>query len=111
MKLQRVLCSLGLHKFRTIEMTDCFSTTYVDKNWGPIKHMVWYQMCSCCGKRRLKDTVKKDTLSERHNGVEYARIAWIEHGKMYLGNGDTKPFLPPKPKKTADLVVFKGGKE
>lgn len=33
MKLQSMLCSIGLHKYRTIEMTDCFTTTYVDKNW------------------------------------------------------------------------------
>lgn len=73
--------------------------------------MVWYQICSCCGKRRVKDTVKKDTISDRHNGVEYARTAWVEYGKMYLGNGETKPFPSPQPKKKADLVVFEGGKQ
>jgi hypothetical protein len=104
MVFQKLGCSIGLHKYRTIEMTDCFTTTYEDKNWGPIKHMVWYQVCSCCGKRRVKDTVKKDTLTgSRHNGVEY--------GKVYLGKGETKTPQQPKPKKTADLIVFQGGKK
>jgi hypothetical protein len=111
--MQKLLCSIGIHKYRTIEMTDCFTTSYVDKpNWQPTRHMVWYQICMCCGKRRLKDTVNKDSIvgGTRHNGVEYARTGWVEYGKMYLGNGEVKQH-PPKHK--AEIVQFKvhdGGK-
>lgn len=112
MKLRKSLCYIGIHKYRTINMTDCFTTSYVDKpHWQPIKHMVWYQQCLCCGKRRMKDTVKRDSIySTRHNGVEYARIGWVEYGKMYLGQGESIKTDPtPKPQKPK-LSVIKGDK-
>lgn len=103
------LCYIGIHDYKTIDLTDCFNTRYTDRpNSLPIKHMVWYQQCSCCKKRRLKDTVKKDSVfSTRHNGVEYARTGWVEYGKMYIGNGESKTFPPvaPKPKKTTLKLV------
>jgi len=74
--------------------------------------MVWYQQCACCGKRRAKDTVNKDMMfSTRHNGVEFARIGWVEYGKAYIGNGKetTLPPTAPKPTKTK-LKVVNGGK-
>lgn len=111
--MQKLLCKLGIHSYKTIGMTDCFTTTFTDKpRWSPIKHMVWYQQCSCCYKRRVKDTVKKDSLySNRHNGVEYARVAWVEQGKMYLGNGiEQKPVTPQPVNKKPKLKVFDGGK-
>lgn len=94
-------------------MTDCFTTQYVDKNWNPIKHIVWYQICRCCGKRRVKDTYKKDTIgSTRHAGIEYARVAWVEHAKIYLGNRQIKEFgLRQTPIKTKPkLTVIDGNK-
>jgi hypothetical protein len=108
--MQKLLCKIGIHSYINVEMTNCFTTTYNDKNWGPIKHIVWYQVCGCCGKRRVKDTYKKDTIGgTRHAGIEYARVAWVTYGKVYLGNGEIiKPFNtpPPKPK----LKVLEGGK-
>lgn len=111
--MQELLCKLGIHSYKTINCTDCFTTTFTDKpNWPPIKHMVWYQICSCCGKRHVKDTVKKDSLySNRHNGVEYAKIGWITYGRMYLGEGKEVTFNPPAPKpKKPKLTVVDGGK-
>lgn len=112
--MQKLLCAIGIHKYRTVDMTDAFTTSYTDKPyWPPIKHMVWYQQCTCCGKRRMKDTVKRDSVdSTRHNGVEYARTAWVEHGRMYIGNGTWN--ATPKPKPAAKVVPFTvhdGGKK
>jgi hypothetical protein len=111
--LSKLFCLFGIHSYKTIDMTDCFTTSYSDRpSWSPIRHMVWYQQCSCCKKRRLKDTVKKDNVfSSRHNGVEYARIGWVEYGKMYKGNGESKMLPPsqPKPKKPK-LKVVEGGR-
>ena len=110
--MQKLLCKIGLHSYKTIECTSCFTTEFVGSPGRlPTKHMVWYQQCRCCGKRFMKDTVKKDTygFTHRHNGVEYARVAWVEHGRMYLGSGqevETKPPTPLKPK----LKVVDGGK-
>lgn len=111
--MKKFLCSIGIHKYRTIEMTDCFTTSYSDRpNWQPVKHMVWYQICSCCGKRRMKDTLKQDSVygKTRHNGIEYARTGWVEYGRMYIGNGLSKEF-PPKPKASVvPFEVIKGDK-
>lgn len=114
--MQKLLCKIGLHSYKTIECTDCFTTRWEDRpKWSPIKHMVWYQQCDCCGKRRMKDTHKKDTygLSKRHNGMEHARVAWVTYGKVYLGDGQTvtPPAQPPKPtNKRPKLKVVDGGK-
>ncbi len=109
--MQELLCMIGIHSYKTIECTDCFTTGYSDRpSWKPIRHMVWYQQCDCCGKRRLKDTVKKDTVySTRHNGVEYARVAWVERGRMYLGSGQEAKPKSPTPLKP-NLRVVDGGK-
>ena len=112
--MQKYLCKIGLHSYRNVEMTDCFTTQYTDRNWLPIKHIVWYQVCRCCGKRRVKDTYKKDTIGgTRHAGIEYARVAWVEYAQVYLGNGEIKkyavnqtPLRTNKPK----LTVIKGDK-
>lgn len=111
--MKPLLCLIGIHKYKIIEMTDCFTTTYTDHpTWSPIKHMVWYQQCTCCGKRRMKDTVKKDMMfSTRHNGVEYARVGWVEFGKAYIGNGNSKTIPPSQPaKRKPKLKVVDGGK-
>ncbi len=111
--MKLLLCSIGIHKYKTIEMTDCFTTSYTDRpSWSSIKHMVWYQQCTCCGKRRMKDTVKKDIgYSTRHNGVEYARVGWVEFGKAYIGNGNSKTIPPNQPaKRKPKLKVVDGGK-
>jgi hypothetical protein len=70
--------------------------------------MVWYQQCSCCGKRRVKDTVKQDSVngSRRHNGVELAKVNWVENGVMYLGSG--KSFKPQPIRRKPRLTVIKG---
>lgn len=104
--MQTLLCKIGVHNYKTIDMTDCFNTGYSDRpDWLPIKHMVWYQQCACCKKRRLKDTVKKDSVfSSRHNGVEYARTDWVEYGKMYKGNGESKTFPPVAPKSKKPIL-------
>lgn len=104
--MRKLLCMIGIHEFKTIDCTDCFNTNYTDKNWI-IKHMVWYQKCSCCGKRRLKDTVKKDSIfTTRHNGIEYARVNWVENDVMYLGSG----IVTEPPIKKPKLTVVDGGK-
>ena len=111
--MRKLLCAIGIHKYRTMDMTDTFNTTYVDRPHSiPIKHMVWYQLCSCCGKRRVRDTVKRDGIgsSNRHNGVEYARVAWVEYGRMYLGDGEWKNY-PPTKAKVVPLTVHDGGKK
>lgn len=109
--MQKHLCKIGIHKYVSLNMTDCFTTEYTDRNWT-VKHVVWYQQCSCCGKRRLKDRYKKETLSSStHAGIEYARVGWETYGRMYLGKGETVTLPPtaPKPTKTK-LRVFEGGK-
>jgi len=109
--MQKFLCMIGIHSYKTIECTSCFTTSYKDRpSWSPTRHMVWYQQCSCCGKRRLKDTVKQDAIyTTRHNGVEYARVAWVEYGRMYLGDGQEVKPKPPTPLKPK-LKVVDGGK-
>ena len=103
---RRIVCAVGVHDWYTVDVTSCFTTSYSDRpNWSPIRHMVWYQRCRCCGKRRMRDTVKKDTVySSRHNGVEHARVAWVEHAQIYLGDGQVKNPTPKKP----TLTVIKG---
>lgn len=114
MKLRKPLCLIGWHKYRSVDCTSFFHTNVTDKGVKQytINHMVWYQQCSCCGKRILKDTVKKDMaffFDKRHNGVEKARVDWVEHGIMYLGNGNYKKPQPPAPIKLK-LKVITGGK-
>jgi hypothetical protein len=110
--MQKYLCKIGIHRYVSLEMVDCFTTAYVDTTWGPIKHIVWYQQCSCCGKRRVKDTYKKDTLGgTRHAGIEYARVGWVTYGRAYIGNGESRTLLPTAPKPTKKkLRVIDGGK-
>lgn len=110
--MQRWLCKIGLHNYVSMNITDCFTTSYTDRNWSPIKHVVLYQQCSCCGKRRLKDRYKKETYSSTsHAGIEYARVGWETYGRMYLGSGKetTLPPTAPRPTKTK-LKVVNGGK-
>ena len=109
--MQKHLCKIGIHKYVSLNMTDCFTTEYTDRNWT-FKHVVWYQQCSCCGKRRLKERYKKEAIrSSSHAGIEYARLGWETYGRMYLGKGETATLPPtaPKPTKTK-LRVFEGGK-
>jgi len=111
--MQKLLCKIGIHNYKTIDVTDCFTTSYSDRpSWPPTKHMVWYQQCSCCGKRRLKDTMKEDAIyTTRHNGVEYARTGWVEYGRMYFGEGKTvTPTARPPIKKKPKFNVVDGGK-
>lgn len=109
--MQQYLCKIGMHKYVSIDMTDCFTTKYTDRDWT-INHVVWYQQCSCCGKRRMKDNYKKETLSiSSHAGIEYARLGWETYGRIYIGNGKERT-LPPtalKPTKTK-LKLIEGGK-
>jgi hypothetical protein len=110
--MQKYLCKIGLHKYVSLNMTDCFTTNYTDQKWT-IKHVVWYQQCSCCGKRRLKDRYKKEVVfyDTPHAGIEYARVGWETYGRMYLGKGQevTLPPTAPKPSKSK-LKVIDGGK-
>jgi hypothetical protein len=104
--MQKYLCKLGLHKYVSLNMTDCFITGYIDRDWT-IKHVVWYQQCYCCGKRRLKESYKRETLSiSAHAGIEYARLGWETYGRMYLGGGKETTLKPIEPK----LKVIEGGK-
>lgn len=115
--MQKYLCKIGLHKYVSINMTDCYRSSYGDK--GPTaNHIVWYQQCSCCSKRRMKENYRKEvkqvlgyTVKEYHNGIEYARVGWETYGRMYLGSGKetTLPPTAPKPTKTKFKVVD-GGK-
>ena len=90
---RKLLCLIGFHKYRTFETCDTFTTTFTNSKWAPIKHFVWYDQCHCCGKRRMRDTVKDDSIySDRHNGVEWARVQWVEKGWAYLGNNTMKHF-------------------
>lgn len=114
--MRKLLCKIGIHSFQTVDCTNCFETGYSDRpNWSPIAHMVWYQRCSCCGKRRVKDTVKQDVLlssNARHNGIEFARVNWVENNIMYIGKGlESKqpPTTPPK-KQRPNFKVLDGGK-
>jgi hypothetical protein len=106
---RKIVCALGFHRWYTVDATNCFATTYNDMpRWEPRHHMVWYQQCSCCGKRRAKDTVKQDSISghERHNGVELARVNWVENGVMYLGSKGS--FKVPPVRRKPRLTVIKG---
>lgn len=102
MNPRKILCFVGIHKYRTIDMTTRFHTTYADKpKWSPVHHILWYQQCSCCGKRKLKDTVKKDRIfKDPHRGVEYARVGWEEYGRMILDGDETRELPPNPPKKS-----------
>lgn len=115
---RKFLCLIGWHKYRTFETCASFNTFYKDKAWGPIKHFVWYAQCQCCGKRKLRDTVKKDSLdslSDRHNGVEWARVQWVEKGWAYLGNNTMKHFGGSlhvmQPGDVKPFAVIDGGKK
>jgi endo-beta-N-acetylglucosaminidase D len=113
--MRKLLCKIGIHNYESVNMTDCFTTNIKSKDFK-IKHIVWYQSCSCCGKRRLKDNYKKDIIgymaNDKHAGIEYARLAWERYNNMYLGEGQvlTPPSHPPKPAKTPNLKVIDGGK-
>ena len=103
--MKKLSCYIGIHNYKTIDLTDCFTSTYTDRpTWGSIKHMVWYQQCADCKKRRAKDSMKKDLYhGGRHEGIEYARVGWVEYGKMYLGKNrgiSTPPPVKTKPKLT-----------
>ena len=115
MGLRQMLCSVGIHKYHVVELTDCFYTTYTEKpEWPPIKHMLYYRQCSCCGKRSTQDTYAKDAMISggRHNGIEYAKVAWIEHGKVYLGSDKWKAEPPQKPRATVvPFTVYTGDKK
>ena len=108
--MKKLSCYIGIHNYKTINLTDCFHSRYTDRpTWGSIKHMVWYQQCADCKKRRAKDSMKKD-LGYReggwHEGIEYARVGWVEYGKMYLGSN--KGISTPPPTKTKPkLTVIK----
>lgn len=110
--MQKYLCKIGLHKYISMNMTNCFTTTYTDRKWE-IKHVVWYQQCSCCGKRRLKDRYKKEVAfyDTPHAGIEYARVGWETYGRMYLGKGETATLPSPTPNPSKPkLKVVNGGK-
>lgn len=115
--MQKYLCKIGLHKYLSLEMTDCFRSTYTGKNYIT-NHVIWYQQCSCCGKRHLKENYKKEvkqvlgfTNKECHAGIEYARVGWETYGRMYLGSGKEKPAPPTAPKQTkSKLKLIDGGK-
>ena len=109
--MQKYLCKIGLHIYVSLEMTDCFTTFYTDRNYT-IKHIVWYQLCSCCGKRRLKERYKKEVYSSTfHAGIEYARLGWETYGRMYLGDGKEVTLPPKAPKPTKPkLKIISGGK-
>lgn len=74
--------------------------------------MVWYQQCSCCGKRRMRDNYKNEATVPgwKHGGIEQARVQWETYGIMYLGNGIEQTALPPKPIKKK-LTIIDGGKK
>lgn len=110
--MQKWLCKIGVHKYVSLNVVDCFTTHYKDKGWT-VKHVVWYQMCSCCGKRRLKERYKKETYSSTsHAGIEYARLNWETYGRMYLGEGKDVALPPPTPKPTKNkLTIIDGGKK
>ena len=109
MHIRSILCAIGIHDYHTVDLTDCFSTTYTDRNWGPIKHIVYYKRCSCCGKRITKSTYKNDVIysGSQHAGIEYAKTAWEEYGTMYLG--PSREYV--KPTNKPNFIVYDGGKK
>jgi hypothetical protein len=108
--MRKLMCKLGLHKYVSLKTADCFRTVYTDKNWT-IKHVIWYQQCSCCGKRRLKERYKQETYSSTsHAGIENARVEWETYGRMYLGSGQTYTPTAPQPTTKSKLKVIEGGK-
>lgn len=110
MNYNKYLCMVGIHQYRTADLTDCFYTQYRDTTWGPIKHMVYYLQCKCCGKRSFKTTYKKDIIgSGHHSGIEYAKVGWLEHEIMYLGDGVTRRL--GQPARGGKLSVVDGGKK
>lgn len=112
--MQKYLCMIGIHRYHTVDLTDFFTTTYLGISRIPIKHIVWYQACKCCGKRRVKDTYKKDTFGDTHHpGIEHAKVAWVEHSIAYVGNGQKKTYpdqTPPK-KSKLKLKIIEGSKK
>lgn len=110
--VQKYLCKIGLHKYVSLNMPSRYTTTYTDRNYT-ISHVIWFQQCSCCGKRKLKDNFKKEAFlgsSAPHAGIEYARLGWEVYGRMFLGNGEEIAIpTTPKPTKTK-FKVFDGGK-
>lgn len=103
--MKKIKCLLGLHQWQTVDLATGFHTIYTDVSNLPIYHLVYYQMCKCCAKRRLKDTVKKDVFfGSRHNGIEAARVAWVEYGKI-PNSGLTRRTDPPTPKKPKLEIV------
>ena len=105
---RKILCAIGAHEWHTVGAANCFRTEWT--NGTTMHHMVWYQQCSCCKKRRLKDTVKQDCLYGlcRHNGVELARVEWVERGIMYPGPGKSISTDVIPIKKKPQLTVIKG---
>ena len=109
--MQQYLCKIGFHRYVSLNSTNCFNTRYTDKDWT-IQHMVWYQQCSCCGKRRMRDNYKNEAVFSnwKHGGIEQARVQWETYGIMYLGNGIEQVAAPPKPTKKK-LTIIDGGKK
>jgi len=109
--MQQYLCKIGFHRYVSLNTTNCLNTRYTDKNWT-IQHMVWYQQCSCCGKRRMRDNYKNEARVPdwKHGGIEQARVQWETYGIMYLGNGVEQVADPPKPTKKK-LTIIDGGKK
>lgn len=110
MKIQPMLCAVGIHRYKTVDLTNCFYTVYRDTTWGPVHHMVYYLQCKCCGKRSFKSTYKQDAHGESHHGgIEYAKAGWVDHGVMYLGDGVTR--RPGQAARGGKLSVVQGGKK
>jgi hypothetical protein len=109
--IQKLFCYLGFHKYRTVEIAYCFTTTWTDRpEYPPVVHLVWYERCKCCRKRSARDSHKRDFpwSTTKHAGIEYAKMKWIEYGEMYVGGQryiTPNPIIPLTHKKTKFTVI------
>lgn len=115
--MQSILCKLGFHAYKNVDIATCFTTEYSDRpSWGESKHIVYYQECDCCKKRRLKDNYKNEivlgTRHDKHPGMERARVDWESNAIIYIGNGTKKQYSPhPQKSKSNKLKLIRGGKD
>lgn len=76
-------CLIGLHKYKTFGYSDKYTSELCSSN--TIKHLVVYQECSLCSKRRIiGDKAYWKLYDAMHRGIQIAQIEWVENRKMSL---------------------------
>jgi len=86
----KLLCNIGIHQFKVIDVTTQYHTI-IEPDYN-IPHLVKFEICQHCGKRRVSSSFYEDLKAynpnvSSHKGIELAKIAWIDFART--------PIVPP----------------